>query len=869
MKSLCITGAMQEDLELVASTFAQAGMEIVKAARHDPKLTMAFWHRQVLAANFEQTKALSSIDAPGRLWEQLATEVFLTNIDAPVCGWAESDSIWLLDFWAQFDPHIKFVLVTTTPERMVAQLVRSANDIATVGKIVDDWSKRHQLLLQFFHRNPQRCLLLDAAQCLQQRSALVEACRSRWQLPLNAAQLEDLPVNEEERVAGFLAQQICASYPQTAELRNELSASICALAPGQTAADPWIRIPIEQAVSDYRKLQDRSEELEKQRVLVARLQTVESENQQLTSSLQQSSANAQKLEAELSRNQQANELLLEQVQQVQEELKNQYLENNSLGSRLAEADKKLNEHNHRLTEADKKIEEHKHRLTEADKKIEEYKHQLANANKNIEEHIRVAHEHKQHISEQQKHLAHLNQSKAALEKTIEQLSHDKKQQADAAADLQKQIPLLNERIEKLQQEAQTFAKRRGELEKLNQQLTKAKQEGEHEAKLLMMQLHQVQEELESYFLKNQEQQKQLKAGEERWKRMLQRYPDYCDYRSIDVAQKNADDPSTLVWSIADLDAAGRINEKVEIETSVYGGELELRLNRQGSADTPLNRWPCAAMNDACIVFPPISKLAHDPKAIATILDLGPSDCKFMLVVLKQLFKLLESAAMQQSIGSADLLRALQTGLAQWLEAIEKLAVTLRYDNVYLKREQVNPDYEHLWLTFEQISFNGKECANFDFRLACAQVRPGHFGTHPKLEFPPVENCALLDSWYEESYDDFGGKLELRFALPNAMDLGVWQNLSSHDQAFIGSLLGRLPDILAAMQQKNSSIRRAWEDWTAMAKDMQRIYAYCINAAAQQSAAAEPTATPQAGSAKSVGTGPKKPAKSAPVLRRTR
>jgi hypothetical protein len=168
---------------------------------------------------------------------------------------------------------------------------------------------------------------------------------------------------------------------------------------------------------------------------------------------------------------------------------------------------------------------------------------------------------------------------------------------------------------------------------------------------------------------------------------------------------------------------------------------------------------------------------------------------------------------------------LTVALTQFITLIEKYAAaSLCYDRVTLKREQVNPDYEHLWLALENTSFQGKHWPSFEFRLACANVRPNLFGAHPKLEFPEDTGKAQFDNWFAEAHDDFGAKFELRFAMPQSMDVSVWQRLSENDRKLIASLFGRLPSILGALDASGAHLRRPAKEWTNMVGEMKRILA---------------------------------------------
>jgi len=147
---------------------------------------------------------------------------------------------------------------------------------------------------------------------------------------------------------------------------------------------------------------------------------------------------------------------------------------------------------------------------------------------------------------------------------------------------------------------------------------------------------------------------------------------------------------------------------------------------------------------------------------------------------------------------------------------------LTYSDAELRYEQVNPDYEHLWISLKDATYGERYCPEWTFRVSCAGVTRDVFGKQPKLEIPEQYE-QLLDHWFAESEDDHGQKLELRFALPNAMDTGVWKLIDTDDQAIIRSLLKQLPDILKRVEERYSLSSHKWQDWQQLVADMQRIH----------------------------------------------
>ena len=135
----------------------------------------------------------------------------------------------------------------------------------------------------------------------------------------------------------------------------------------------------------------------------------------------------------------------------------------------------------------------------------------------------------------------------------------------------------------------------------------------------------------------------------------------------------------------------------------------------------------------------------------------------------------------------------------------------------LKRELINPDYEHLWLVFTDASYGRQTWPKFEMRLGAANIQPGRFSKFPKLEFPRIDGKTQpFDSWFEESWDDFGGKLELRFDLNKQLaDLGVWTKLSQQDQALLLSFIALLPAAVEQLQTNKVAISRLWGDWAGL------------------------------------------------------
>jgi hypothetical protein len=360
-------------------------------------------------------------------------------------------------------------------------------------------------------------------------------------------------------------------------------------------------------------------------------------------------------------------------------------------------------------------------------------------------------------------------------------------------------------------------------------------ETEQENELLLLQLHQVQEELEHYFLQCQDKQSELQNAERRWQNMLRRNPDYCDYESIEM--ESADNAGNIAhWRVKNLNNAGQSLPDLAFTTIVELGMAGFVFAGHSASAGLLTRWPVNATNQSELTIIPVGSGEVRQQRYETLLDLAISDWN----LLRALTRLLERTLKQTDsdiLPTAFDVQPLLSGLIRLEEVIENFPKVLRYDLVSLRNEQVNPDYEHLWLHFDNLALGNKRYQDFEFRLSCGNVRPEHFGAYPKLEFPEVSGQAPFEAWFIEASDDFGAKLELRFALPESIDIDVLYRLVESDRDFLFALITRLPAILATLQNSGIQLKRSWDDWINLANKIEQIYR--LRAEKQSAPAAQP------------------------------
>jgi hypothetical protein len=344
---------------------------------------------------------------------------------------------------------------------------------------------------------------------------------------------------------------------------------------------------------------------------------------------------------------------------------------------------------------------------------------------------------------------------------------------------------------------------------------------QEEAELLLAQLHQVQEELENYFLKYQDSKQELEVADMRWKRMLQRVPDYFDIESVEVQRIEGVGTETLRWRLKGLEAAARKLPELELTSFIVDGIAGLEIPRRMGESKVIQRWPTVAASDDTLVIVWMGDAQADDKLTETLRQLGRSDWDLIQVIITALITSINTPAMLKR-GEGVVLDNTPEAFASLQYKLSQMPSVFRFDELTLMREQVNHDYEHLWLNFRHVAIGNKRLLDFDFRISCANLRPKVFGQYPKLEFPETSGRAAIAEWFDESYDDFGPKLELRFALPESMDMQVWERLSSSDREFLEALVQQMPAFLSELEASGVKLKRGWEDWQQLVREVGRI-----------------------------------------------
>ena len=235
--------------ELPHQTLEAAGLMPARPSRRE-NMTPAQLHRSILKAHrIDGThKADSSgvrVVTPGKLWQDLAVDLFLGNLENEAWGWVEPSAIHFLDFWRSFDPQIGFVLAYSSPATVLGGLLRGRPaDDEEIGRILLDWCHFNTELLRFYHANRDCCLLVNADAIDQHPQAFVERVTSKFALGQQVTWTDGKPLPErpaDARLLEFLALQLVQNADTASSLYDELesTADLPAVESGQNTVDIW------------------------------------------------------------------------------------------------------------------------------------------------------------------------------------------------------------------------------------------------------------------------------------------------------------------------------------------------------------------------------------------------------------------------------------------------------------------------------------------------------------------------------------------------------------------------------------------------------------------------------------------------------
>lgn len=302
----------------------------------------------------------------GPIWHGMALDLLLGNIDEALWGWADPQLVYLLDYWKSLDPQIAFVLVYDTPQDLVISAFDEKTPLTpdALRQATGNWFAFNAALLHFFHRNSERCLLVNAQQVRESASIYLQQVRTRIGAPVLIDKPQTTAVEliadatpdravpaQQDALRSYLASALIQQQPDILQLYEELQsvASLPRVEP-QVATfstfDAWSSLTHlqirnkEQSTQAFAHDQAQQAHIDALNRDLSGAERLASEHKNDLKKLRQEIAllSAQSVNQPVSGSaelQQANEHLLLQLHHAQEELEHYYLESRKLTKKSA------------------------------------------------------------------------------------------------------------------------------------------------------------------------------------------------------------------------------------------------------------------------------------------------------------------------------------------------------------------------------------------------------------------------------------------------------------------------------------------------------------------------------------------------------
>ena len=814
MISLCITGQSATAISAAHTALAAAGMAPARGLERDAHINFSTWHERVYQA-LEQSQFEPGDDGDGgpqglgsvtmgRLWEQLANDLFLANIDTKVWGWADAKSLALLDFWLELDHSVHFVLIATSPEQYLAdhfaQLARQSDpkpQELSVASLLNEWQQAHHTMVRFALHHPKRCILLLADLPLAD-AALVQAVKAAWARKLSAlrsgpADAATSPSHSTDPASALLrhfASQQCLAHPQAVSLHHELAsiarplqASACARGAGDMALHSLLT-----TVGQSYRIPTLERQAQEAVLLQPRLEAAEVES----------------------------ELLLAQLHQVQEQLEWYFLRNAELQAQVQAQIQAQLQADEDASQRNSAIAQERDALAAA---------RDADAQAAARAHERVLERaNEQALAAAQKNDALL----AQLHQVQEELERYQLREREYAAQLQaKEQAVQHHKAVAHERDALLVARdadahaaaqaHERALEQANERAHERALAADQENEVLLSQLHQVQEELERYYLRNQALDAATTLASQRLRRLWSQQPDGIDWESVQVQVAAGSEGAQLRCRATQVAVSDKEWDALEFVAHIHQGALAFSFTRGQGQPEVLTRWPrSAAVADRVTLT--AGPDAVDEEGNSPLKEISTSDWDLLRGLPKLLAQGLPQIKGALPQGASDHQTWLDAARAT-LPALQRQPMALRVDTLRLMANRVVAGREYLVLRAEQLSLAHKRFAALDFRLGCNIGPKGEFGQNARLEFFQGSAPGTFDHWAPNVKDPAGDRLDLVFVFPTSMNLKDWSVLSVNDRGLVLLLVDQLPTLLGHVQTDKLRLTRSLDDWLALANTL--------------------------------------------------
>ncbi|KAF1708911.1 hypothetical protein CSC70_12515 [Pseudoxanthomonas kalamensis DSM 18571] len=197
MNKIVIVGHPASGYGSVLSLLQEYGMATALPSQREGLLPQAITailckaHKVAPIESVTDEEDFSQIEA-APVWQGMALDLMLGNLEQPLWGWADPQAIYALDYWEGLDPQLTFVLVYDDPHRVLMDAARGRGEGGEMlpsgqdlHRLLDNWVAYNGALLRFHLRHAGRSLLVHARQVQRATDRYVKELQPLLDTPLS------------------------------------------------------------------------------------------------------------------------------------------------------------------------------------------------------------------------------------------------------------------------------------------------------------------------------------------------------------------------------------------------------------------------------------------------------------------------------------------------------------------------------------------------------------------------------------------------------------------------------------------------------------------------------------------------------------
>jgi hypothetical protein len=448
-------------------------------------------HGAILVEDLQKLEDFSFVKVEP-VWQGLALDLVLANLQSSLWGWADSQTLSLLEYWKSLDSQVIFILVYDSPEK-IYHSVNFAAEMLTEEQLqlqTNNWFVYNKILLDFYLENSDRSILVHSEQVKYSIQSYIQKIESHIDVSLTTSALKNESLicasdsNRDLVVEGknsLLPQSDLGldlnRYtvdPLVDYLTNQLFSSLgnitCLYDELQSVADLPLAELDEIKSKDIFSLWSTLQDQKKQAYI--KNQMIEHKNQELSEALKclhELESTAAVLNRKILESEKENKQVVAQFYLLQEELENYYKKNKLQQTQTSD--------------------------------LKQIKITLENS---LDDHVKLVNKIEQKLETLKKSKSEVDSVANWQKIKIEDLRKLKDEQAILAKERATEIDKLkSERVEYAKAEIEL----KNKIENLNRDLKESRKKNVDEIavdeNLLVKQLYNVQQQLEKYYIENQ------------------------------------------------------------------------------------------------------------------------------------------------------------------------------------------------------------------------------------------------------------------------------------------------------------------------------------------------------------------------------